>query len=354
MELTQEYISSIVTDKELRIRLTSNLVLKVTKYKDFYLGTTGKLQKKLGRFPKMSLEEALFISSRNIKTLSKIYSLYKESKPNLAKRTKQGNDNLFSYLEPLHKKDIDKITRSEVISLLKVPYVQGKYEIVKRTYALMKAIYNYALIYEYITTPNPFNIPITSIFRFTESLGFSWIDTIEDLKLLIEYILDYPKGRVGDKLTLNLFLALRASNISSLTSKNLVNNSLYFHSKDMKSNEEFYLGITNELYEYISNIDFIIHPESINKALRDFSPNNLKGEYRFTNHSFRKVLATFSRNYGKFPVDYIDSTLAHCVGTRVTRAYMKSNDIDITKDVISWWQEFLFSLNPNLRDRIII
>lgn len=122
----------------------------------------------------------------------------------------------------------------------------------------------------------------------------------------------------------------------------------------MKTNKDFYLGITPLLAKAVSNLPIkTISTESINKALKDFKPKNIKGSFRFTNHSFRKVLATFCRNYGKFSVDYIDATLSHKVGSVITRTYMKSNDINITREVISWYQDFLFSLDSRLKDLLV-
>ena len=40
--------------KEQRIKLSNNLVLRVRRYKDFYLEITGNITKKLGRFSNTS------------------------------------------------------------------------------------------------------------------------------------------------------------------------------------------------------------------------------------------------------------------------------------------------------------
>lgn len=340
-----------ITSKEVRYKLSNNLVLKVTKYKDFYLGTPNKLQRKLGRFPIISLKEALELSNLNNKTLINIYHNYIAINK-FHKATIKCKNNYFSYLSKFHNKNIDEITRKDIITILQKPYKQGKYEVVKRVYMLMNILYTFAIINEYIDINNPFSIKITSIFKFKETLGYSWIDDLDDLKLLINHILSYVGDSVRQKMIINLFLGLRANNISKLNKSHLNNLSIVFKSKDMKTNEYFSLGITKELANYISKIDYSISNESINKALRNFHPNHLKGNFRFTNHSFRKVLATFTRNYGKFPVDYIDATLAHNVGTKVTRIYMKSNDIEITREVITWWQEFLFKLEPKLKEEL--
>lgn len=347
-----------ISTKEQRIKLSNNLVLRVRKYKDFYLGTTGNIIKKLGRFPEMSLDEALYIANSYDISLANIYSKYLQTySTTLSKKTISIKNNLFLYLKPISHIPIDKITRSNLIKTLFIPYSQGKYEIVKRSYNLIKTLHDYANIQGLIDSPNPFTIPISKIYSFPKTIGYSWIDDISSLKALIDYIITKPNLsiEVHSRLVLNLFLGLRAMNISTLTSNHLISkNTLYFKANEMKTNDDFYLGITPLLAKAVSNLPTkTISTESINKALRDFKPKNIKGSFRFTNHSFRKVLATFCRNYGKFSVDYIDATLSHRVGSVITRTYMKSNDIDITREVISWYQDFLFSLDSRLKDLLI-
>ncbi|WP_304341942.1 hypothetical protein [Campylobacter ureolyticus] len=72
--MTYKDIENIaISTKEQRIKLSNNLVLRVRKYKDFYLGTTGNITKKLGRFPEMSLDEALYITNSFIETNSTLF-----------------------------------------------------------------------------------------------------------------------------------------------------------------------------------------------------------------------------------------------------------------------------------------
>lgn len=53
--MTDKDIENIaILTKEQRIKLSNNLVLRVRKHKDFYLGTTGNITKKLGRFSNTS------------------------------------------------------------------------------------------------------------------------------------------------------------------------------------------------------------------------------------------------------------------------------------------------------------
>ena len=62
--MTNKDIENItISTKEQRIKLSNNLILRVRKYKDFYLGTTGNITKKLGRFSEISLDEALYIDN---------------------------------------------------------------------------------------------------------------------------------------------------------------------------------------------------------------------------------------------------------------------------------------------------
>ncbi len=357
--MTNKDIKNIViSTKEQRIKLSNNLILRVIKYKDFYLGTTGKITKKLGRFPDMSLDEALYIANNYDISLDNIYFKYLQTySTTLSKKTISIKNNLFSYFKSISHIPINKITRSNLIKTLSTPYSQGKYEIVKRSYNLIKTLHDYANIQGLIDSPNPFTIPISKIYSFPKTIGYSWIDDIDSLKALIDYIITKPNLsiEVHSRLVLNLFLGLRAINISSLTSNHLISkNTLYFKANEMKTNDDFYLGITPLLAKAISNLTTkTISTESINKALRDYKPENIKGNFRFTNHSFRKVLATFCRNYGKFSVDYIDATLSHKVGSQITRTYMKSNDTHITREVISWYQDFLFSLDSRLKDLLV-
>lgn len=53
--MTDKDIENItISTKEQRIKLSNNLVLRIRKYKDFYLGITGNITKKLGRFSNTS------------------------------------------------------------------------------------------------------------------------------------------------------------------------------------------------------------------------------------------------------------------------------------------------------------
>lgn len=50
-------IGKIPLARDKRYKLSTNLILKVTTHKDFYLGTLRNITKKLGRYPEMSLSE---------------------------------------------------------------------------------------------------------------------------------------------------------------------------------------------------------------------------------------------------------------------------------------------------------
>ena len=72
--MTDKDIENIaISIKEQRIKLSNNLVLRVRKHKDFYLGTTGNITKKLGRFPYMFLYETLYITNSFIETNSTLF-----------------------------------------------------------------------------------------------------------------------------------------------------------------------------------------------------------------------------------------------------------------------------------------
>jgi integrase len=73
-------------------------------------------------------------------------------------------------------------------------------------------------------------------------------------------------------------------------------------------------------------------------------------DFNTTAHGLRSSFSTIcyehQREHG-FSAEVIESQLAHKVGSKVTRAYLRSDFLDERRELLEWWELFIEN-NPSI------
>lgn len=352
------------------LKTTARKSKKVKLKKDYYYGTQGKLVKFLGSSKDLSYKNALKLAKelnagatpngKAFATLASVFDSYlsfgsKRWEPQtMAKKLK-----IYKKFAPIKDKDIARIKADSIFAIADELYHAEKFAALKAFLVEAKMVFSYAKNRQKISK-NPLDgIDFSKIYVVPESDGFGHIETDNDLRSLIAYCCDYAGSRdVRNALILGLCTALRAGNIRTLQKRHLRldENGYYlaFNKDEMKvsSNGDMYLGIPQEIGEWLENMDVGTHffmgragkgllsDAILSKALKDYAPEDPKGRIVF--HSFRSILSTFSHEVDESDVsDYdISRVLSHKI-RGVERSYNKSKSIATTRRVLTWWFRYL-------------
>ena len=352
------------------LKTTARKSKKVKLKKDYYYGEQGKLVKFLGSAKDISYKTALKMAKelsvgatpkgKAFNTLGSVFELYLASgSKSWAPRTTAKKLKIYKKFAPIKDKDIARIKADSIFTIADELYQAEKFAALKDFLVEAKMLFTYAKNRQKIANNPLDNIDFSKIYVIPDSDGFGHIETDNDLRSLIAYCCDYAGSRdVRNALVLGLCTALRAGNIRTLQKRHLKldENGYYlaFNKDEMKvsSNGDMYLGIPQELGEWLENMDVGTHffmgragkgllsDAILSKSLKDYQPENPKGRIVF--HSFRSILSTFAHEVDESEVsDYdISRTLSHKI-RGVEKSYNKSKSIATTRRVLSWWFVYL-------------
>lgn len=266
---------------------------------------------------------------------------------------------IYKKFAPLKDKDITRIKTDSIFAIADELYHAEKFAALKDFLVEVKMVFCYAKNRQKIAKNPLDDIDFSKIYIVPESDGFGYVETDNDLRSLIAYCCDYAGSKdVRNALVLGLCTALRAGNIRNLSKKHLKHdeNGYYFafakEEMKVKNNGDAYLGLPDELGEWLDNMDvgtyfFMgragekrLSDAILSKALKDYEPDEPKGRIVF--HSFRSILSTFAHEADESDVsDYdISRTLSHKI-RGVEKSYNKSKSIATTRRVLTWWFNYL-------------
>ena len=345
--------------------------------KDFYFASNGTLTKFLGTFPEISYQDALALADEYLtvnpaakvskNSLASVFDKYLECfgagwKPaTILKKRKIYKKRLL----PLASKTIASISVRELRNIADSIFSARKYSALQDFCELVHHIWYFARVREYLNKDIFDGIKLIDGYSLPESDGYGYIDDVTDLKILINYIQNYPNTEsVRNALFFGLCSGLRAENIRNLSLRHLKKDEngyyLAFGKDEMKveANGAEYLGLPGCLAIWLkklapaeglifpSNADTALSDATLSKALRAYSPLDAKGRIVF--HSLRKVLSTFAYECDNDLTEYdIERTLSHKV-RGVAKKYNKAKNIIATRKVISWWVDYLQGLGLKL------
>ena len=280
------------------------------------------------------------------------------------KTTKNRIDN---YLYSLKDKDITKITKQDIISILKkVPTIKlpnntkinsDRVEITKKIFFLIRQVFDDAAHNDYISNNIARSIDITMIISNKHEVKhFKAELDIKNLQSIYKLINEYSNNITRLALKFLILTALRPGNIGNLKWQyvDFDKQVIIYPASAMKNKEEFRLPLTNtmidilnEMNEFTGNLEYVFH-STIAKS-KQLSENTLnyalkRMDLNITAHGFRSSFSTLcyenQRQHG-FSYEVIETQLAHKVGNKVVRAYMRSDFLEERKQLLIWWEKQL-------------
>lgn len=347
--------------------------------KDYYFSSSGRIKEKLGNVYKLTFRQALamvceikkrdYIPQEKVSkaSLEAIFLAYLAANQKcwrpatLAKKKK-----LWKYLAPLAKKDIRKIKFVEFRDILARLYDAEKYSLLRSLRIDMRAIVDFGMDYLNLSADPMGGRRLFSLFKTPKSNGFGYLKDEQDLKFLVAYIQNYKHSKsVKNALIFGLCTALRAKNVRFLNVTNLKKDKngeyyLDFVADEMKvsANGDELLGLPRKLGLWLENLGAtnLYFPTSTGrpfsdaafaKGLENFAPLNPKGKIVF--HSFRKILSTFvNQNVENGLNNYdVERALSHKV-KGVSGIYDKSDSLNASRKVFTWWLNYLETLGLKL------
>jgi integrase len=267
-------------------------------------------------------------------------------------------------LPKIGNKNITKITKKDIIEIIKdvknikTPTTKNtdKTETAKRIYILLKQIFKFAIHNDYIGKNIPEMIDINTILPKTEKRNLKAITDEKEIKIIYKLLEEYP-GYEITKLALKFLAltALRPGNVQKLEVEWIKNNMIVFPANAMKIKKEFRLPLTDTLKNIIQEALKInkkskyLFPAITDKN-KHLSENTLNlahkrlGIVEHNAHGWRSAFATICYEKQKehgFSSEVIETQLAHVIGSKVTRAYMRSDFLEERRKLLEWWEKFL-------------
>lgn len=347
--------------------------------KDYYFAKGGDIKEKLGDAYTLTFRQALamvceikkrdYLPDEKIpkNTLEAVFLAYmkvncKAWKPTTIAKKKK----IFKYLAPLGKSDIRRIKYEQLRSICDKVYNDEKYSLLRALCIDIRAIFDYALDSNILKTDPLNGRRLLKIYKCPKSSGFGYIKDEQDLKFLIAYVQNYKHSpSVKNALIFGLCTALRAKNVRFLNVGNLRKDKngeyfLDFAANEMKisSNGDELLGLPRKLGLWLeslgaTNLYFStstgkpFSDSTLSKGLENYTPLNPRGKVVF--HSFRRILTTFARQNRDNGLDFYDveRALSHKV-KGIPGVYDKSDGVNASRKVFSWWLSYLETLGLQL------
>ncbi|GAB6045120.1 tyrosine-type recombinase/integrase [Caminibacter profundus] len=279
---------------------------------------------------------------------------------------KKQKGRIENYILPdLGDKLIDAITKRDIVKVIKsVPNKHtpntkktNKIETARRVFSILREIYRFALHNNYTEIDVTAAIDINAILPKREVENFQAILNEQEFKEMYKELfkdVEYKKTYLA--LHFLALTALRPGNVRGLMwewidwDKNII----IIPKEQMKTRKEFRLPLTDKLIEILNKMamfkpnkkGLIFFGRDYNVKMSDNTFGKLiksKG-FNHTAHGFRASFATICYEKQKehgFSAEVIETQLAHVIGSKVTRAYMRSDFLEERREMLKWWEKFL-------------
>ncbi|WP_299186196.1 tyrosine-type recombinase/integrase [uncultured Campylobacter sp.] len=364
-------------DEHIAVRFYRSFTKKgiQTIHRHYHYSIGGKLIKSLGNADEISLSKAketlegLIVDGSTklaapSNTLASVYRQFCRHNGNVALATSKRRDMSFKALRDICDKDINKISKKDIMPILDYYYDNEKYASLEILFKLIKRLFRYARIRDISKNPLFAEEVFKDFYNIPRHSEYPYIKDDLDLTVLIKFIMNYPHQRgVKNALIFGLLTGLRSSNVRNLTHEHLKigDDGEYYllfpqDENKVKSNGDEHLGLPKEVGEWLESIKTksslffantegnVLSEATLVKALRQYTP--LVGNNGIVFHSFRIILSTFCNDNlvdnGLIP-DIIERTIFHRV-RGVAGVYNKATNIKNTRRVLTWWLGYLKGL----------
>lgn len=267
-------------------------------------------------------------------------------------------------------KQIEDITRLEILMILEKLQEQDVYELTNRILNNIERVYKYAVTYEYVKHNIIADIDKKNILKRKEVQHVPALTKEEEIRELMNDLQNFGDIYQSDistvyALQLAPYVFLRPYNLRYLewTEVDFENKLLDIPASKMKMKQDFLLPLSDTAIEIINAIkpySFENSPyvfPSATSNLKPLSENTLnhalmKMGYKgiMTTHGFRSMFSTIAHEnideHG-FNSDIIEACLAHSEQNKVKAAYNRTNKMKYFKEkrnLIMWWKAWLTKL----------
>lgn len=268
----------------------------------------------------------------------------------------------------LGNRDIKSITRKDILSLVERMEKRGAIEYANRLLNNIERIYKYAITHEFCEHNIVAEIDKKNSLKRIKKVHYPAITKIDELKQLLIDIENYGTNFMADistiyALKLAPYLPFRPYNLRFLewTEINFTDKYIDISAEKMKMDNDFIMPLSEKALEILKEVEQFktskyVFPSTSNNT-KPISENTLNHALhrmgykdRHVMHGFRSTFSTLAHdNITKHckHSDIIEACLAHQELNVVKASYNRVDKykyIDEKRELIFWWNSFLFSL----------
>ena len=273
---------------------------------------------------------------------------------------------LDNYIYPhIKDKPIEEITRLNIIEIFDTLKAKGIDETARRTKGLLKQIFEYAVIYEYIPHNIIADINSTTILGKKSVTHYPAITDPKEIRELLDRI-DRYRGDYSVVMALRLlpYLFVRSSNIRECewVELDLEAKVWIIPAHKMKTKREFILPLPHQVvtifreiernklsdrYVFVSSVTGgALSSNTLSNALRRMGYSKEK----IVPHGFRTTFSTIVSEYANrdkghnYTSEVREALLAHKESNRVVGAYNRAEYKEPMRGLMQWYADWLSSL----------
>jgi len=261
-------------------------------------------------------------------------------------------------IEEISKSDINDVLENIVKKSITNSKSGDKIELRKKIFLLIRQILRYAVHKDYIKYNVCDSIDISQILPKKKEKHIEAILDEKEFKQMVDALFNLNGVYKISLLALKFLIltALRSGNVRKMRWDwvNFDEKILIIPAEEMKNKKEFRLPLTNSLLEILKEAKkmkrskYVFYsPADKNKPLSEnifIVMLKRAGIENHKPHGFRSSFSTFAYKYQRvhsFSSEIIETQLAHVIGNKVTRAYMRSDFLEERRKLLEWWEGFL-------------
>jgi integrase len=335
----------------------------------------------IGEYPFVTLKKAreesfkLKLALKNDNSINSIRTFEDIAKEFLKFKSNEWSENylinqeakLNNYIfDIVGNKIIKDVTKSDIIAILdnvvKKKVINSKtgdkIDLRKKIFLLVRQILRYSLHRDYLDINVCDKIDINEIIPKKEVKHIDAILDEKEFKNMVKALFELENVYKISLLSLKFLIltALRSGNVRKIKWSwvDFENKIITIPEEEMKISKEFRLPLTKTLSNILleakemKRSQYIFYsPADKNKPLSEsifITMLKRAGISGHKPHGFRSSFSTLCYEHQKehgFSSEIIETQLAHSVGNKVTRAYMRSDFLEERRELLQWWEEFL-------------
>ena len=264
-------------------------------------------------------------------------------------------NNILRYIAD---KNIQRITRKDLLGLLQKMEERGAYGLARRVLNDCRQIWQYAIVIG--ICKQDITLGLNKALHDHTVVHFHAV-TPKELPVLMEDIAGYNKPcdlivKYALQLMALTFVRKNELVLSKWDEFDLDNAIWKIPADRMKMRIDHVVPLSKQAITLLSNIkktypsnDYVFH--KANKPLVDhamiYALYWMGYKHRMTVHGFRAIASTIL-NENSFRADVIERQLAHTEANQVRRAYNRAQYMNERTEMMSWWGDYLENITPFL------